>query len=69
MDWQRRDGGNGCRFCFLSLSALLLVLLAAGIFARIRGVAEGTEIIFSSLAGIGIVINAWIDHVRRSNRS
>ena len=49
---------------FLSVALLLLILLGIGILARVRGVAEGTEIIFASLAGIGILVNAWLDEAR-----
>ena len=50
--------------CFVGIAAILLILLGIGIFARLKGLAEGTEIIFAALAGIGILINAWIDQIR-----
>jgi hypothetical protein len=36
--------------------------------ARLLGLAEGTETIFASLAGIGILVNAWIDDARSGRR-
>jgi hypothetical protein len=45
---------------FLSVGILLLVVLAVGIICRRQGVPESTEIIFEALAGIGILVNAWI---------
>jgi hypothetical protein len=56
-------------WCFISVAFLLLSLLGIGIIARVKGVAEGTEIIFSALGGIGILVNAWIDELRRDDRT
>jgi hypothetical protein len=50
--------------CFLGVAVILLILLGIGIFARFKDLAEGTEIILAALAGIGILINAWIDQIR-----
>jgi hypothetical protein len=45
---------------FLSLATLLLILLAIGIAARLKGIAEGTEIIFTALASLGVLVNSWL---------
>ena len=45
---------------FVSVAVLLLSLLVVGIMARVHGVAEGTEIIFTSLAGFGLLVNSWL---------
>jgi len=69
----RGAGGNATRrgerfWTFVSIVLLLLVLLGVGIMARLLGLAEGTETIFASLAGIGILVNAWIDDARSGRR-
>jgi len=43
---------------FLSLATLLLILLAIGIAARVNGIPEGTEIIFTALASLGVLVNS-----------
>jgi hypothetical protein len=46
---------------FVSVAVFLLVLLALGIATRRNGISEGTEIILGALAGVGILVNAWLD--------
>jgi len=49
---------------FASIAVVLLILLAAGIYCRYLGIADGSGIITAALAGLGILVKAWIDKAK-----